>query len=342
MKKILLIFVLPPILASIFIGVHVWILFNQTYSGPQAIFRISPSESFGSVNYRLFKEGYISNSRLFHYYAKSIGAMEKFKAGSYYIEPGYKISDIVETFINGKPILNSVTIAEGKNIYEIAKIFEQNGICSANEFLTTAKDPKILSLIGEDITSLEGYLFPETYKFAPNTEVSTIIKMMITQFKLKTQNLDFSTTNLSRHQVITLASVVEKETGAKHERPAIAGVFHNRLKKKMRLQSDPTTIYGIYETYNGNLQKKHLLEYTPYNTYKIPALPVGPISNPSLEAIKAVLNPEAHNNLYFVSKNDGTHVFNPTYTDHLESVKEWQLNRANRQNKSWRDLKQNK
>ena len=108
----------------------------------------------------------------------------------------------------------------------------------------------------------------------------------------------------------------------------------------MRLQSDPTTIYGIYENFNGNLRKKHLLGKTPYNTYTIPALPVGPISNPGLEAIRAVLSPAKHSYLYFVSQNDGTHVFTKTYKDHLKAVSKYQLNRKNRKGKSWRDLKQ--
>lgn len=140
--------------------------------------------------------------------------------------------------------------------------------------------------------------------------------------------------------MIVLASIVEKETGAKVERPTIAGVFHNRLNKRMRLQSDPTTIYGIWERYKGNIRKSDLLEETPYNTYKIPSLPVGPICNPSLEAIKAVIKPEEHNYLFFVSKNDGTHVFTEKYSDHNSAVNEFQKNSKSREGKSWRNLKQ--
>ena len=136
------------------------------------------------------------------------------------------------------------------------------------------------------------------------------------------------------------ASIVEKETGAKFERPLIAGVFTNRLKKKMRLQSDPTTVYGMWDRYKGNIKKSDLLEYTPYNTYKIPALPLGPIANPSLEAIEAVLQPAHTNYLYFVSKNDGTHVFSETYKSHREAVDAYQKNAQARRGKSWRQLKQ--
>ena len=145
---------------------------------------------------------------------------------------------------------------------------------------------------------------------------------------------------MNKHQVIILASVVEKETGAKLERPAIAGVFTNRLKKRMRLESDPTTIYGIWQRYAGNIKKSDLLEMTPYNTYKIPALPFGPISNPSLEAIQAVLHPDTHEYLFFVSKNDGTHIFTKNYQEHLQAVDDFQRNTKARKGKSWRDLKQ--
>jgi UPF0755 protein len=163
---------------------------------------------------------------------------------------------------------------------------------------------------------------------------------MIDLYKERTKELNFDHPFLNRHQVFILASVVEKETGAKFERPMIAGVFTNRLKKRMRLQSDPTTVYGIWSRYTGNIRKADLLELTPYNTYKIPALPLGPIANPSFEAIQAVLSPAQHDFLYFVSKNDGTHIFSKTYQDHEKAVDDYQRNAKARQGKSWRDLKQ--
>ena len=201
-----------------------------------------------------------------------------------------------------------------------------------------AKDEEFVKSLGIPSHRIEGYLYPDTYRFVPQSDAKTIIKTMVNVFKSKTHNIDFSQSHLNKHDVIILSSIVEKETGAGFERPMIAGVFLNRLKKRMRLQSDPTTIYGIYENYNGNLQKKHLQAKTEYNTYKISGLPKGPISNPGIEAINAVLNPADHQFLYFVSKKDGTHVFTKNYKDHQKAVKEWQLNRKNRLGKSWRDL----
>ena len=162
---------------------------------------------------------------------------------------------------------------------------------------------------------------------------------MLEEFKKNTQSLPMTSGSLSPLEVIILASIVEKETGAEWERPIIAGVFLNRMKKKMRLQSDPTTIYSFFEKFSGNLSKENLKQKNPYNTYKIKGLPPGPICNPGLSAIKAVLSPEQHNYLYFVSKNDGVHEFTSTYPEHVKAVKRWQQTSTNRAGKSWRDLK---
>jgi UPF0755 protein len=236
--------------------------------------------------------------------------------------------------------MDQITIPEGKNMYQVGKILEEQKIVDYDDFIKTVKDKSFLKSLGIPGNTAEGYLYPDSYKFALNTPPRTVVRTMYSAFKRKTKNLGLNKSSLNSHQVVILASIVEKETGASFERPQIAGVFHNRLKKKMRLQSDPTTIYGIYETFNGNLRKKHLLEKTPYNTYKIPALPAGPIANPGLEAIKAVLSPSKHSYLYFVSQNDGTHVFTKNYKDHLKAVERFQINRANRVGKSWRDLKE--
>ena len=247
---------------------------------------------------------------------------------------------VLEILVYGQPNLTSITIPEGKNMYEIAKLLALSNITSEQEFLEVAEHPDFLSQLEIPGPTLEGYLYPETYRFAPNTPAKIVAKTMVDLFNRKTENINFNHPFLNKHQVIILASMVEKETGAKVERPMIAGVFTNRLKKRMRLESDPTTIYGIWKRYVGNIKRSDLLELTPYNTYKIPALPKGPISNPSIEAIKAVLDPEVHEYLFFVSKNDGTHVFTKSYHDHRQAVDNFQRNTKARKGKSWRDLKQ--
>jgi UPF0755 protein len=341
MKKAFIIsMIAAPMLAAILVSIHLSILFYTPYSGDTTHFQITPGEGFSSINYRLAKKEIISNARLFHYYVKYKDLLSSFQAGTFEIKQGSHMGDILNLLVFGAPLLESVTIPEGKNIYQIADLLDEKKITTKEEFLKEVKAKENIQLLGIEAESLEGYLFPDTYKFAPLTPATTVIKTLLEQFYQKTKTINFTHPFLSKHEIIILASVVEKETGAKFERPTIAGVFLNRLKKKMRLQSDPTTIYGIYETYNGNLKKSHLQEFTPYNTYKIPALPIGPICNPSLEAIQAVLNPESHDYLYFVSKNDGTHIFSKTYKDHNDAVTEWQKNPANRKGRSWRDLKQ--
>ncbi len=313
---------------------------NHTYSGTDQEFTIRPGMGFSRVNHKLQQQGLIDNTRIFHYYTKYTDRLDKLKAGTYNIPSGTNMMDILTILTEGIPILTKVTIPEGKNMFEIGKLLEENKITSYKDFIKTCRDKKIIKSLKIDAPSLEGYLFPETYMFSKGTPAKEVVQTMLKQFKAVTASLDLDETFLSPHEVVILASIVEKETGAKWERPTIAGVYINRLHKKMRLQADPTTIYGIWENYNGNLRKKHLLEKTPYNTYKISGLPLGPIANPSLAAIKAVLNPEEHDYIYFVSKNDGTHVFTPTYKKHLEAVEYWQKNYRNRKGKSWRDLKQ--
>ena len=339
-KTLLFTFLVGPLLALLMIGTHVWFIMNDSYDGPDKTFVVKSGDTFPQINSRLSKEGLISNTRVFHRYAQYKGVLTKFRAGSYTIPRGADMKDVLDTLVFGQPNLTSMTIPEGKNMYEIAKLVDAAGITTEEEFLKAVQHPDILSYLQIQAPSLEGYLFPETYRFAPNTPAKEVVKTMVDLFRKKTEVIDWDHPFLNKHQVVILASVVEKETGAKFERPAIAGVFTNRLKKRMRLESDPTTIYGIWSRYKGNIRKNDLLEMTPYNTYKVPALPAGPISNPSLEAIKAVLNPEANDYLFFVSKNDGTHEFTRTFQEHVEAVNAWQRNSKARQGKSWRNLKQ--
>ena len=321
---------------------YIGYLVLEPYMGEPTTFTVKRGDNFPAINGRLIKAGIIKSPRVFHRYVMWQDKMSAFKYGTYEIPQGASMEKVLNILTEGVPILEKLTIPEGKNLYEIGDILEKNEIAKKSEFVRLAKDPKIVEeLIGVDAPSLEGYLFPDTYMLPPQITAKEIINIMVREFKRKTQGLNLSKSFLTPHEVVILASIVEKETGAAWERPTIAGVYLNRLKKKMRLQADPTTIYGIWERYNGNLRRKDLLEKTAYNTYKMSGLPLGPIANPSLAAIKAVLEPKSHNYIYFVSKNDGTHVFSATYAEHNKAVDYWQRNRRNRQGRSWRDLKKN-
>lgn len=245
--------------------------------------------------------------------------------------------DVYNTFINEKSMAMFFTVPEGKNMYEIGKMLEERGITSYADFIALCKNQEFVTSLGIKETTVEGYLYPETYDFAPNLPADYIIKAMVKEFRKKMMAVDISQSKMNLEEIVTLASMVEKETGDKSERPLIAGVFLNRLNIKMRLQSDPTTIYGMFESYNGNITKKDLLTPTEYNTYTIKALPIGPIANPGIASINAVLHPAQHKYLYFVSQNDGRHIFSETYGQHQEAVVKWQKTAKNREGKSWRN-----
>ena len=339
-KKILLSLILVPSLIFISIGYYSFQKLNEHYVASDSIFQVKPGEGFSSVNARLLNENLISSARIFHRYTQFTNKMGSLKTGTYNIPKDSSMIDVLTIITEGVPILTKVTIPEGKNMYEIAKIFSEKGFGKYENFIKLFRDQNIIQEMTKNAPSVEGYLFPDTYLLSPNSTEKEITSILLREFDKQTSNIDFTHDFLSKHQIIILASIVEKETGAKWERPLIAGVYLNRLKKNMRLQADPTTIYGIWENYKGNLSRKHLLEKTDYNTYKMNGLPLGPIASPSLAAIKAVLNPDEHNYIYFVSKNDGTHVFTSTYKEHLAAVEYWQKNKRNRNGKSWRDLKQ--
>jgi UPF0755 protein len=308
------------------------------YQGLDQTFEIKRGENFSKINYNLGEKRLISSKKIFYRYAKINGLLTKFKAGNYNIKKNSNMIDVVNTLVYGNPISTKLTIPEGKNIFEVAKILQEKNICNYDEFIKLAKNKNFTKSLDINASRVEGYLYPDTYQLSSNTPADQVIRKMVSNLKQKILNLDFSKTNLSVHEVIILASIVEKETGAAWERPIIAGVFLNRLKKGMRLQTDPTIIYGIYEQFDGNIRLEDKKIKNPYNTYVVNGLPIGPISNPGFESIKAVLEPAKHNFLYFVSKNDGTHSFSPTYLDHIKKVEEFQKNHLNREGKSWRDL----
>jgi len=232
---------------------------------------------------------------------------------------------VLETLTKGIVITHSVTIPEGFTLQQIGELLEQRELINKEEFLSITGKADSATRYGICAPSLEGYLYPDTYQFGRGLPALSIIEVMVKRFwevagpyRERAKEL-----GMTMEEVVTLASIVEKETGLGPERPIIASVFLNRLKKRMRLESDPTVIYGV-KGFTGNLKKKHLTEPTPYNTYVIHGLPPGPIASPGEEAIEAVLYPAKTHYLYFVSKNDGSHYFSKTLAEHNRAVQEYQ------------------
>jgi len=334
-----------------FLGVEAFRFFS---AGPgraseSVVFQVPAGQSFHRVARELESEGLVSSALKLRVFAKLTRQESKVKVGEYALNKGMPPQEILSVLVSGKSIMYPITFPEGSNIFEMASLLDRQGIFKAPDFLEIVRDKELIrELLGVDVSSLEGYLYPETYHVTRFTPLKELIGAMVQNFKNAFRALESNAQKdgtmpaLPRHQLVILASMVEKETGAGHERPLIASVFYNRLQKNMRLQSDPTTIYGIWAktgAYKQNITREDLITPTPYNTYTEPRLPFGPIANPGHQALEAVFKPATSEFLYFVSQNDGTHVFTKNYEQHLAAVRSFQLDPKAREGKSWRDLK---
>lgn len=273
----------------------------------------------------LGEAGIIKDDVRFLILAKWRGVAGKLRAGEFSLPTGKKPLEILEFLAHAKPLQHVVTIPEGLRAEEIAGIFAQEGWCDAEQYLTLVHDRSFIEKLGlQGIESLEGFLYPDTYYLTRDVrQADQIIEMQVKRFHDVWNSLiQNAPPELVMRDTVILASIVEKETGDAAERPLIASVFHNRLKKGMRLQSDPTVTYGVKD-FSGPITKKLLRQVTPYNTYVIPALPAGPIANPGKAALHAVIFPATSNYLYFVAKNDGTHKFSTKLKDHNRAVQKY-------------------
>jgi UPF0755 protein len=277
----------------------------------------------------LEKGGLITNKTLFVLWARVKGYGKGVRAGEYSLSPAMAPIQLLEILRKGLVILHAVTIPEGFTRHQIADLLEAKGLADRKHFLELTQDEALLRQYGISGPSLEGYLFPDTYHFSRGTPTLAIIDTMVRRFRQEVTPLmeQARGTGMKFEDVVILASIVEKETGRPEERPLIASVFLNRLRLGMRLESDPTVIYGM-ENFKGNLKKGDLMERTPYNTYVIHGLPPGPIANPGLDSIKAVIDPARSDYLYFVSKNDGSHHFSKTLAEHNRAVEVYQKRRG--------------
>lgn len=234
--------------------------------------------------------------------------------------------------VSGDVIKYEVSVPPGANLYDIAKLLEGEKLTTSEEFLAAATAPALLWRLGIPGDSMEGYLFPDRYIFVKPVTPEEIIEVMARQFRRKippdTQRLA-KESGLSLHQVVTIASIIEKETGVEEEKPLVSAVIRRRIALGMPLQMDPTVIYGA-KRFDGTVTKKDLRTEGPYNTYRNRGLPPGPISNPGLASIAAALKPSESEYLYFVSKNDGSHTFSRTLAEHNRAVE--QFRRAAREN----------
>ena len=345
MKRYIFLFVLVAFVSLI---AYAWGLMNFITSPASedkqtVVFEVPSGVTFDQIAKDLYKDKLITDVFKFKIVSRIAKVSNKIKAGEYELHTRMSPLKILQILSAGKSLEYPITFQEGINMYEMADIFQKKGLGERNEFLSLCKDKQfIVELLGRDIGSLEGYLFPETYFLTKNTKARSFIKTMVKRFKSVYEIVNQSARiKMPIHRHVTLASLIEKETGAPEERPIISSVFHNRLRMKMKLQSDPTILYGILDQAGvmpKNIRREDIKTYTKYNTYTVAALPYGPIANPGQKALESAVNPDSTDYLYFVSRNNGTHAFSRTLKEHNNAVRKWQLNRKNRQGKSWRDL----
>jgi UPF0755 protein len=285
---------------------------------------------------RLEEEGILSSALLFRAFAwLERGKIERrgLKAGDFAFHPAMTPPQVFDALFS-EPVVyvEKVTIPEGFNLREIAQRLDAQGVCKKDEFLRAAYDPKLLKKLGVPGDRMEGYLFPDTYEFKVGEKADVVVTRMYQKFRqewLPLWEQRAREMGLDRHKAVTLASIIEKETGQKGERGLVSSVFHNRRRLTMPLQTDPTTCYAIMEVEGWpdkkcNITSSNKLIRNPYNTYYVRDFPPGPIASPGRLSLRAAVFPEQSKYLFFVSKNDGTHVFSEKYSVHSSLVKTWQ------------------
>jgi len=279
-------------------------------------------EKRGIIGYR---QAFLISYRLF-YHPRTI------RAGEYALTSPLSTKGVLDILIKGKVYLHSVTVPEGLTAREIAPILSPLLDDGREAFLAAIRDVDMIRSLDREADNLEGYLFPETYSFAKGISSADAVAAMVDQFRA-TFNEAWSdraqSLRMSVRKVVTLASLIEKETSVSAEMKLVSAVFHNRLRIGMKLDCDPTIIYALKEKglYNGNLTKKDMALDSPYNTYRYPGLPPGPICNPGRAALEAALYPAEEAYLYFVSRNDGSHYFSRTFVEHQNAVRRFQKKR---------------
>lgn len=328
--KILLGVLIPAGLFFLITGIWVWHTLHTPVKGDdrEIIFTIEPGQNLKQIAENLESRGLIPSVLLFRAYARYQNAATRIQAGEHQLFMPASPAQILDQLLKAQIKLYRITVPEGLNMAETASVVAETGMCEPDLFLSLCRNPDIIADLGIPSHTLEGFLFPETYFFPRTTNCRQIIeKMVATFFSVFSSEWEKRADDLgfTLQEIVTLASMIETEAGVPSEQPLISSVFHNRLKKGMRLQSDPTVIYGD-PVFEGRIRTRHLQRKTEYNTYQMDGLPKGPIANPGAKAIEAALFPAESDFLFFVSKNDKTHFFSTTLTEHNRAVKKYQLN----------------
>ena len=350
MKKLLSKFVILITLLGVLISGWLFMDMQRFLSSPMAlpeegvVIEVQPGSNLTRIVSDLSQQNIISKPSYLRWYARWQQGADKIHTGEYKIEPGTSPKEFLAMLIAGKVLQYSITIVEGWTFKQMMQAISENP--SLSHELAGLSDEEIMTKLGYKGQHPEGRFLPDTYAFPRGMSdiafLNRAYQAMENYLAQTWPQRDVGVPVKSPYEALILASIVEKETGLASERKAIAGVFSRRLQKRMRLQTDPTVIYGMGDSYKGNIRKRDLLADTPYNTYKIFGLPPTPIAMPGRDAIDAVLHPADGNELYFVSKGDGSHHFSATLEEHNEAVIKYQLKGKRKAFSSFKPDEENK
>jgi UPF0755 protein len=311
------------------LGFFVWRALNTPYFSAEGTVLVEVQRGWnsGTILERLRKEGVLRDDFVPLAYLKILRRGDSLKAGVYEFDGPRSPIEVIDKLVAGDVIFRSVFIREGIDRFAVGEAMAAAGFGSVDEWMRITSDPDLIRDLAPDADSLEGYLFPDTYRLTPGTPPSRIASVMVQNFREKFgDQLAYISTGLSLHETVILASIVETEARLPPERPVIAGVYLNRIRTGMLLGADPTVIYALKldGTWDGNIRREDLSNDSPYNTYRKRGLPPGPIANPGLASLEASARPAATDYYYFVSRNDGSHVFSRTLSEHNRNVQEFQ------------------
>jgi UPF0755 protein len=299
------------------------------YTGAEQFVEIPAGSAVGAIGQRLVDAGVVRDRLAFRYALWVTGESRRLQAGEYRFDRPMRPVEVVRKLASGDVYMRPITFPEGLSVREMAALFEKTGLGKAPEFTRAAGRAELVAHLDPAAPDLEGYLFPDTYSLSRNATADRLIELMVERFEKafdETLRAEAAGQGRTVREAITLASLVEKETAKPEERPLVAAVYTNRLKIGMGLQCDPTVIYGLQRAgrFTGNLRREDLLFDSPYNTYRYAGLPPGPIASSGRAAMEAAVRPANVPYLYFVSRNDGSHVFATTLQEHNANVEKWQ------------------